>query len=192
MDPKLAADVAATYDVVREDIAAEIYRRGQLGWDEPVYQKSQRVMDTDDDGKPIKATIRRFSDRLLELRARAVDPAYADKKSVNVSGEVSQTVHHQAGGVCSISRSDMDRLTEDQTEKLTDLMLIVRGNRKSARETQERMAQIEHQPPKVLEIPIVEVEGQPIKVLASPVVKGSYIERDYADDESETFPAWED
>lgn len=68
------------YDWVREDAAfsaayleatedagdrceAEVHRRAVEGWDEPVYQGGKRV-----------GTIRKYSDRLLELRVKALRP----------------------------------------------------------------------------------------------------------------------
>ncbi len=184
-DARFAADVAEVMDAVREDISAEIFRRGQVGYLQPVYQKGQRVMDTDDDGKPIKASIRQFSDHLLLARARAMMPEYADKRSIDISG----TIQHQAGGHWTITRDDMDGLTDGQVEQLTALMMIVRGNRGESQE----VAAIEHKPAKTLQIPMKTIEGESeeVKVLASPVA-GSAVERDYVDDESEQFPPWDD
>lgn len=63
----------------RESLEAEVHRRAVEGWDEPVYQKGELV-----------GTIRRHSDRMLELLIKKNIPEYRDKVSVdaNVRGGV--------------------------------------------------------------------------------------------------------
>jgi hypothetical protein len=61
-------------------IEHELYRRAQEGWDEPIYGGRHR--------EKIVGTVRRYSDRLLELRARAMLPAYRETSSVSVRGRV--------------------------------------------------------------------------------------------------------
>lgn len=63
----------------RESIEQEIHRRAIDGWEEPVYQKGEMV-----------GTIRRFSDRMLELKAKRHIAEYRDKVTVdqNVRGGV--------------------------------------------------------------------------------------------------------
>lgn len=108
-DAVFAESVDHAVERYRAVIAAEVYRRGKVGWDEPVFSGGKRVLDfvlddkgqpifepvrnskgevlKDDDGKPIiqplmiPATVRKFSDRLLELEAKRSDPAYKDKPS---------------------------------------------------------------------------------------------------------------
>lgn len=64
----------------RGAIRAEIYRRGVEGWEEPVYQGGVQV-----------GTVRKYSDRMLELEAKRVDPSYRDKVGVEHSGGVAVT-----------------------------------------------------------------------------------------------------
>jgi len=86
-----------------ELIDTEIKRRAIDGWDEPVYQKGERVWEEtfdpetgkilkDKDGKSVMhpAVVKRFSDRLLEMMAKKNNPAYRDKQQidVNISGGV--------------------------------------------------------------------------------------------------------
>lgn len=81
----------------------EAQRRGREGWDEPVYQKGQRVMEPVFDpetGEPKRdadnnvvlrpAVVRRFSDRMLELLLKRHIEEYRDKKEtgVHVHGDV--------------------------------------------------------------------------------------------------------
>ena len=58
----------------------ELYRRAQEGWDEPIFGGRHK--------ERIVGTVRRYSDRLLELRAKALLPAYRETSSVSVRGRV--------------------------------------------------------------------------------------------------------
>lgn len=76
-------EFAEMYDLAlqdyRESLEREVHRRAVEGWDEPVYQKGEMV-----------GTIRRHSDRMLELLIKKNIPEYRDKVSVdaNVKGGV--------------------------------------------------------------------------------------------------------
>lgn len=93
---------AEAYEVARkwhcESLEAEIKRRAVTGWEEPVYQKGERVMEPkfdpdtgqpmmDEKGDPIMvpAVTRRFSDRLLEMSAKRHMPEYREKQEVDVN-----------------------------------------------------------------------------------------------------------
>ena len=58
----------------------EIFRRAQEGWDEPVYGGRYR--------QEVVGSVRRYSDRLLELRAKALMPEYRDKPAPPPQGEL--------------------------------------------------------------------------------------------------------
>jgi len=62
----------------------EIYRRAQEGWEEPIYGGRHK--------EKIVGTVRRYSDRLLELRAKALLPAYREVSSVSVNGRVTHNL----------------------------------------------------------------------------------------------------
>ena len=62
----------------------EIYRRSTEGVDEPVFGGKYK--------ETIVGTVRRYSDRLLELRARALLPAYRDAASLNVNKRVTHDI----------------------------------------------------------------------------------------------------
>jgi hypothetical protein len=71
-------------DGARAEIEHEIYRRAQQGYDEPVFGGKYR--------ERVVGTVRRYSDRLLELRARALLPAYRDAAALNVNKRVTHDV----------------------------------------------------------------------------------------------------
>lgn len=97
-DPEFDEGVDEAIEFYRGYIAAEVRRRGAEGWEEPMFFKGVRmiepVMDEkgvpvmDDKGKPVFkfATITRFSDRLLELEAKRIDPTYRDKTTIDLQG----------------------------------------------------------------------------------------------------------
>jgi hypothetical protein len=79
-DPGFAAEVEEAMHEARGVVEAEIHRRAVEGVERVVYGK---------DGKPI-GTVREYSDRLLELKARAVLPEYRGQgTSINVGVGVS-------------------------------------------------------------------------------------------------------
>ncbi len=63
-----------------DSIRAEVRRRGVFGWVEPVFQGGTQV-----------GLVRKYSDRLLELEAKRVDPAYRDKVALEHSGGIGIT-----------------------------------------------------------------------------------------------------
>ena len=75
-------------DFYRERIQETIHNRAIEGWDEPVFYQ----------GRPV-GSIRKFSDRLLELQAKRFCPEYRDRSEVdvNVSGGV-LVIHSPAMG----------------------------------------------------------------------------------------------
>ncbi|MEA3002311.1 MAG: hypothetical protein QOH81_1099 [Sphingomonadales bacterium] len=79
-DAEFAAAWDDALDMARAEVEHEIYRRAQEGVDEPVYGGKYR--------EQVVGTIRRYSDRLLELRARALLPAYRDAAALHVNKHV--------------------------------------------------------------------------------------------------------
>ncbi len=71
-------------EAARADVEHEIYRRSTEGVEEPVY--GGRYKET------VVGTVRRYSDRLLELRARALLPAYRDAAALAVNKRVTHEV----------------------------------------------------------------------------------------------------
>ena len=83
-DPEFAAAWDNALTTARADIEHEIFRRAQEGYEEPVFggKYKERVV----------GTIRRYSDRLLELRARAMLPEYREAAGLSVTKRISHTV----------------------------------------------------------------------------------------------------
>ena len=148
---------------VRDDIEAEIDRRGRVGWLDPIVQKGEHV--TDAEGKPM--FIRRFDSKLLLARARALMPdKYGERKTIDI------THHKGTGGMMVIEGSDVPALSPEQRENLGSIMATIRSARDGTK-------QIEHKPGVTLDVPVVEVEPVLVEVVSEPA-------------EAETFPAWED
>ena len=83
-DPAFASAWDEALTTARADIEHEIFRRAQEGFDEPVFGGKYR--------ERVVGTIRRYSDRLLELRARALLPEYRDAAGLIVNKRIAHTV----------------------------------------------------------------------------------------------------
>ncbi len=83
-DPDFAAAWDDAVEAARADVEHEIYRRSTEGYEEPVYGGKYR--------ETVVGTVRKYSDRLLELRARALLPAYRDAAALNVNKRVTHDV----------------------------------------------------------------------------------------------------
>lgn len=79
-DEEFAAQWDEAMQAAEASVEHELYRRAQEGWEEPIYGGRHR--------EKIVGTVRRYSDRLLELRAKALLPAYREASSVSVRGRV--------------------------------------------------------------------------------------------------------
>lgn len=79
-DPEFAAQWQEAIEAAEASIEAEIYRRAQEGWEEPIFGGRHR--------EQIVGTVRKYSDRLLELRARAMLPAYRETHGIAVNKRV--------------------------------------------------------------------------------------------------------
>jgi len=79
-DPTFAVAWDEAVEAARADVEHEIYRRSTEGYEEPVFGGKYR--------ETVVGTVRRYSDRLLELRARALLPAYRDAAALAVNKRV--------------------------------------------------------------------------------------------------------
>lgn len=83
-DPEFAAAWDEAVEMARAEVEHEIYRRAIEGYEEPVFGGKYR--------EQVVGTVRRYSDRLLELRARALLPTYRDTAALTVNKRVSHDV----------------------------------------------------------------------------------------------------
>lgn len=83
-DPEFARQWDEAMQAAEASIEHEIFRRAQEGWEEPIYGGRHR--------ERVVGTVRKYSDRLLELRARALLPAYRETSAVSVRGRVTHDI----------------------------------------------------------------------------------------------------
>lgn len=79
-DEEFEAGVQESLELYRDSLRAEIRRRGRDGYDEPLTHKGEKTGQT----------VKKYSDKLLELEAKRHDPTYRDRVTVdaNVKGGV--------------------------------------------------------------------------------------------------------
>ena len=115
MDPEFAAAWADALQEACANVESEIHRRAVEGWEEPVFQRGELV-----------GTITKYSDRLLELRAKGLMPErYAvERRDVKVSGEITHQHHHTAA-ILTISAEDVLLLAHEEREQLMGLLGLI-------------------------------------------------------------------
>lgn len=80
--PAYAENTRDAMEMFRDSLRDEITRRARDGWDEPVRWDNQGN---------VTATVRKYSDRMLELQAKALMPEYRDGvKAVDGASEPSE------------------------------------------------------------------------------------------------------
>lgn len=79
MDEEFQQNIIAAYNTYRENLEREAHARAVEGWEEPVYYQGTQI-----------GTIRRKSDRMLELMLKRHIPEFRDHQKVdmNVTGGV--------------------------------------------------------------------------------------------------------
>lgn len=93
-DPEFDNGVVMALEDYRDSLSEEITRRGRDGYEEPVIHQGQLCYRIDAEGnlllddnfEPIILTVKKHSDKLLELNAKAYDDRYRDKSSLEVTG----------------------------------------------------------------------------------------------------------
>lgn len=88
------------------EVEAELHRRAVEGWDEPVFQRGERV-----------GTVRKYSDRLLELRAKALMPSYREHQRLDLNADVKTDARERE------LRDAIGKLPKDQRAELKDLLV---------------------------------------------------------------------
>lgn len=86
--PEFAAQWQEAVEAAEASIEHEVYRRAQEGWEEPIFGGRHK--------EKIVGTVRKYSDRLLELRARAMLTAYRETTTIGVNKRVT---HELEAGV---------------------------------------------------------------------------------------------
>lgn len=104
-DAEFAAAWDAALEVARSNVEYELHRRSVEGWDEPVYGGRYR--------EEVVGTVRRYSDRLLELRVKGLLPQYREGASVQLNNylqdtAVSETRAKFTAALAQMSIADLD------------------------------------------------------------------------------------
>ena len=113
VDPVFAAAWKDAVETAIDTLEAEAWRRGKEGWDEPVFYRGESQRDAE--GKPV--TIRKYSDRMLELLLKAHRPE-----------KYRERFDHTVGDDRPVTVGDADKLTDEQ------LMAIAMGHPVSVRD----------------------------------------------------------
>ncbi|MEX1306707.1 MAG: hypothetical protein WEA84_16255 [Rhodovibrionaceae bacterium] len=109
-DPRFAAEMAAAQEEADAKLLMEARRRAVEGTSKGIFQKGQRV--TDSDGKPASEQV--YSDRLLELLLKSRYPAdFIERRAVE---------HSSAPSGWQIGASDLHCLNDEETEWLQRIM----------------------------------------------------------------------
>lgn len=105
-DPEFARAWDAAIENARGEVEYELHRRAVEGWEEPVYGGRYK--------EKIIGSVRKYSDRLLELRAKGLLPQYREGASVQlnnyVGGQPASEVRAQLRA--ALSRMSIDDLSE--------------------------------------------------------------------------------
>ena len=107
-DPDFADDWADAENQAADALEAEARRRAVEGWDEPVYRG---------DGEKPAGTIRKYSDRLLEILLKGHKPQFAQARMVvagdpNAPLELNLSVEERAARVAAILDAARKRGTQ--------------------------------------------------------------------------------
>jgi hypothetical protein len=95
--PEFGSAFASAMENAGDVVDAEIYRRAVKGVVRPIYQGGKQVGE-----------VREYSDRLLELRAKAIDPRYKDvgKSSIQVNAQAAAMGAPTGPPVPALGRAD--------------------------------------------------------------------------------------
>lgn len=96
------------YRNVLQDAA---HQRGVEGWEEPVYHQGRRVIDTDNDGKEVRVSVRKFDTQLLIMLLKRHCPEFNEKRVVeNMNTNV------------DLGLADIEGLTDEQADLLQKML----------------------------------------------------------------------
>lgn len=125
-DPTFAAEVREAQEVADARLEREALRRGVEGVPEGVFQKGQRVYETDPEtGERRPATIIRYSDNLLLRLLEKRDPdSWAQHRKLEHKGSAVP-----AGAVAAIALSDVNYLSDEQRRQLAGILRTIQSRR---------------------------------------------------------------
>ena len=108
-DPEFLAAWDEAMEEARGAVECELHRRAVEGWEEPIYGGKYK--------ERIVGTTRRYSDRLLELRAKALLPEYREHRKVEMAGSLETRQKPTIG---------LDRLPPELRSQVRELLEQVR------------------------------------------------------------------
>ena len=140
-DPHFAAQWAEALEVADGALLAEAHRRAVDGTSKALFFKGERIYDLDPEtGKKIPVSEKEYSDRLLELMLKARFPRlFVERHAVE---------HFDAPGGWQITVSDLNCLSDSQTEQLQEIMASVMASRGEI----EADPALEYQPAEVIDV----------------------------------------
>ena len=112
-DPDFAAAWDEAMKTARGVVERELHRRAVEGYEEPVFYRGEEV------GK-----VRKYSDRLLELRIRALAPEYRPTAKIEHGG----TMEFKDSGLQNLSSEKRRMLRLILEEQVKDAELVETGN----------------------------------------------------------------
>jgi hypothetical protein len=133
-DPEFAAAWSDALRRAADELEGEARRRALHGADEPVMHKGQVVfrrdpltgeVERDAEGSPIPLTVRRPSDRLMEVMLAAKRPDEFGRKRLDVEARVETTSRPEA-------RFDFSSLTQEQRQRLREALTPIIEAQQSA------------------------------------------------------------
>ena len=101
----------------RGKIEFEIHRRAVEGYEEAIYGGRYR--------EKVVGTVRRYSDRLLELRAKALLPEYRERRQVELGGGLDMKHGPSAEALAAreVAYTELRKLNREQREEMRQLLL---------------------------------------------------------------------
>ena len=83
-DPNFAEEWDNAIERAKDVARSSIYKRGVLGWDEPVVAQGRVALDEKDN----RLLLHKWSDSLAALYARANLPEYKDKQTIDLTAQI--------------------------------------------------------------------------------------------------------
>ena len=134
-DPGFARQWDEAIEIADARIEKELIRRAVEGVERPFVQKAQIVRD--ENGQPV--TERVFSDRLMEVLARARLKRFQDRKTIEVEHRMA------ADSIAYLSMADIRSLNEDQRHQLAGILNTIQAARRARGHEPEQIEDAEYE-----------------------------------------------